>query len=114
MPSSRAHDQRSSIPRRCFQPVVRKTEAGSSDEAGEQPLSSRPVLRSAEGETIGWQCGHVLGVYLHGLFESSAVMQALFGAQTRTLDESLDGLADLMARHFARDTLRLLGSDAVA
>ncbi len=51
---------------------------------------------------IAWQnpAGNVLGVYLHGLFEDAAVLQALFGAQAPTLDTVFDGLADGVARHF--------------
>ena len=64
-----------------------------------------PALRSADGETIGWQNGSVLGVYTHGLFESPAVLQALFGAGCRTLDSVFDGLADFAERHFSPGAL---------
>ena len=50
---------------------------------------------------IGWQRGPVLGVYAHGLFECEAVMRALFGASVLALDSRLDGLAELVDRHFA-------------
>jgi adenosylcobyric acid synthase len=59
------------------------------------------VLHAGCGEAIGWQSGSVLGVYLHGLFESSAVLQALWGGSARTLEASLDGLADLVEQHFS-------------
>ncbi len=42
---------------------------------------------------LGWQHGAVLAVYLHGLFENPAVVRALFGAGTRSLDQVFDGLA---------------------
>jgi adenosylcobyric acid synthase len=58
------------------------------------------ALHDARGAVIGWQSGPVLGVYAHGLFESAPVMRALFGAEVRTLDASLDRLADLVDRHF--------------
>ena len=58
------------------------------------------ALRNAEGEPIGWQQGPVLGVYAHGLFESEAVLRALFGAQARTLDAVCNGLADFIHHHF--------------
>ncbi len=50
---------------------------------------------------LAWQsaAGHVLGFYLHGLFEDRAVLQALFGASVPTLDGVFDGLADFLASH---------------
>ena len=58
------------------------------------------VLRDAHGQPLGWQQGAVLGLYAHGLFESDAVLHALFGARARSLDEVFDGLAALIDRHF--------------
>jgi adenosylcobyric acid synthase len=58
------------------------------------------ALRNAGGEAIGWQRGHVLGVYAHGLFESPAVLRALFGVEVPALDTVFDGLADYVDRHF--------------
>ena len=63
--------------------------------------ATRDALFDAQGGVLGWQCGSVLGVYLHGLFESAAVMQALFGRTVRTLDDNLDRLADWVDEHFA-------------
>ena len=56
---------------------------------------------------LAWQSGNglVLGTYLHGLLETPAVLQALFGAQVPTLESVLDGLADYIERHFAPGTL---------
>ncbi len=53
-------------------------------------------------DALGWQnaAGNVLGLYLHGMFEDPAVLQALFGATTPTLDSVFDGLADYIAQHF--------------
>jgi adenosylcobyric acid synthase len=65
---------------------------------GDAPVTT--ALRDDHGTVIGWQRGSVLGVYAHGLFESAAVMRALFGAEVATLDASLDRLADLVARCF--------------
>lgn len=50
---------------------------------------------------LGWQGGQggVLGLYLHGLFEDPGVLQALFGAAGRTLDQVFDGLADFLDGH---------------
>jgi len=63
------------------------------------------ALHDGHGTVIGWQRGPVLGVYAHGLFESAAVMRALFGAEVATLDASLDRLADLVDRSFAPGAL---------
>jgi adenosylcobyric acid synthase len=67
------------------------------------------VLRSERGP-IGWRnaTGHVLGLYLHGLFEDPAVLQALFGTQVRTLDQVFDDLADVLATHFEPGVLESL------
>jgi len=69
-----------------------------------QPHPSLPAprvaLRNAEGEPVGWQAGRTLGVYAHGLFESPAVLQALFGQPGRSLDAVFDGLADFIDQHF--------------
>jgi adenosylcobyric acid synthase len=56
---------------------------------------------------LGWQnaAGNVMGVYLHGLFEDAAVLQALFGAGAPTLDSVFDGLADFAQAHFAPGVL---------
>jgi adenosylcobyric acid synthase len=52
--------------------------------------------------------GNVLGCYLHGLFESPAVLGALFGTQVPTLDSVFDGLADFIEAHFAPGVLSAL------
>jgi adenosylcobyric acid synthase len=59
---------------------------------------ARPALPAG----LGWRNGqgNVLGVYLHGLFEDPAVLQALFGANVPTLESVFDGLADFIDRHF--------------
>jgi adenosylcobyric acid synthase len=57
------------------------------------------ALRDDLGEAIGWQDGNVLGVYAHGLFESPAVLRAMWGEAAPALDQSFDLLADLVDRH---------------
>ena len=48
--------------------------------------------------------GNVLGLYLHGLLEDPAALQALFGrdgaAPVPTLDAVFDGLAAMAQTHF--------------
>lgn len=66
------------------------------------------ALTGTDGQALGWQSGSVIGVYTHGLFESEAVLRALFGEAARSLDQSLDGLAELVERSFGSGTLRAL------
>jgi adenosylcobyric acid synthase len=58
---------------------------------------------AAMPDGLAWQnaTGNVLGIYLHGLFEDPAALQALFGATAPTLDAVFDGLADFIDAHFA-------------
>ncbi|MFI5446371.1 cobyric acid synthase [Polaromonas sp. UC242_47] len=60
------------------------------------------IAHAVMPEGLAWQngSGNVLGVYLHGLFEDPAVLQALFGASTPTLESVFEGLADYIGRHF--------------
>ena len=58
------------------------------------------VLHNSGGDDLGWQCGSVMGLYVHGMFESADVLKALFGARAPRLDEVFDGLADFVDRHF--------------
>ena len=63
---------------------------------------------------IAWQnpAGNVLGVYLHGLLEDPAVLQALFGragaAPVPTLDAVFDGLARMADASFVPGALLAL------
>jgi adenosylcobyric acid synthase len=64
------------------------------------------VAHAVLPDGLGWQnaTGHVLGLYLHGLFEDPQVLQALFGEHLSgpvpTLDTVFDGLADYIEQHF--------------
>jgi adenosylcobyric acid synthase len=72
-------------------------------------LAAGAVLREVM-PGLAWQSGdgHVLGTYLHGLFENPAVLKALFGAQAPTLETVFDGLADYIEQHFGPGTLAAL------
>ena len=65
-------------------------------------------------DDLAWQAetiscaGNVLGVYVHGLFENPAVLQALFGATVPTLDTVFEGLADYVGQHFEAGFLQSL------
>ena len=61
----------------------------------------RPVL----AEHCGWQYGQTLALYLHGMLESPRLLRSLFGQQTPTLDDTLNGLADFIDGHFAPGVL---------
>ncbi|MBU1353424.1 MAG: cobyric acid synthase [Gammaproteobacteria bacterium] len=66
---------------------------------------------------IAWQndLGNVLGLYLHGLFEYPAALQALFGrtgaAPVPTLDAVFDGLARTVQDCFAPGVLHSLAAE---
>lgn len=59
---------------------------------------------------LAWQNkdGNVLGIYVHGLFEQSSVMQAMFGVAAKTLDSVFDALAHYVQAHFEPGVLDAL------
>lgn len=67
--------------------------------AGDVPQAVLP-------DGLGWQnsAGNVLGIYLHGLFEDPAALQALFGARLSgpvpTLETVFERMADFIETHF--------------
>jgi adenosylcobyric acid synthase len=64
--------------------------------------------RAVLADGAGWQSGRLLALYPHGLFESAAVVRALFGAEAPTLEDTLDGLADFIDTRFAPGVLASL------
>ena len=72
------------------------------------------VAREVMPDSLAWQnrSGNVLGLYVHGLFEDPAAMQALFGAHLSgpvpTLDGVFEGLADFIEQHFEPGVLSAL------
>ena len=74
------------------------------------------VAHAVMPDGLAWQngSGNVLGVYLHGLFEDPAVLHALFGASTPTLESVFEGLADYIDRHFEAGVLDALIKPAPA
>jgi adenosylcobyric acid synthase len=69
---------------------------------------AQPVM----ADDLAWQnaAGNVLGLYVHGMFEDAAVLQALFGRggafKVPTLDSVFDGLADYIEQHFEPGVLQ--------
>lgn len=59
---------------------------------------------------LAWQSadGRVLGLYVHGIFEDPAVLQALFGAQVPTLGSVFEGLADYLQKNMDAAALKAL------
>jgi adenosylcobyric acid synthase len=50
---------------------------------------------------LGFVHGAVLGIYIHGLFETPELLFALFGRRPwRSLDQAFDELADAVEEHF--------------
>jgi adenosylcobyric acid synthase len=75
---------------------------------------SGDVAREVLPGGLAWQNrnGNVLGLYLHGLFEDPAALQALFAhhltGPVPTLDAVFDGLADFIEQHFEPGVLSAL------
>lgn len=70
--------------------------------------AAHPILHDEDGHCLGWRQGAVMGVYLHGLFESDAVLRALLGTGAPSLERVLDGLADFIDQHFEAGALMRL------
>jgi adenosylcobyric acid synthase len=65
-------------------------------------------LRPALPDGCAWQHGQVLALYTHGVFENAAVMQALYGQDAHTFDDTLDGLANYIDAHIGSRILMSL------
>lgn len=61
-------------------------------------------------ENLAWQSqnGQILGIYLHGIFENTSVIKALFGETAPSLDSVFEGLADYLERHTSAGLLASL------
>lgn len=70
--------------------------------------AAQAVLFGDDGRALGWRQGHVLGLYLHGLFEDTAAMRALFDQAAPDLDATFDGLADFVGQHLGEPALMAL------
>jgi len=78
---------------------------------------SRPIgaVAPALPDGLGYVAGPVLGIYLHGLFESPGLVLALLGeAPQRSLEQALVELADAAERHLDVDALLARAPAAVA
>jgi adenosylcobyric acid synthase len=55
---------------------------------------------------------NVLGIYLHGLFESPRVLERLFGARARGMEDVFEALADFIEPRFGHRVLTELAHGA--
>jgi adenosylcobyric acid synthase len=73
------------------------------------PESIRPVLcANSRGPPLGWQCGPILALYLHGLLENAAVLNALIRASTGPAGIDFDAMADHVEKAFLPGVLESL------
>jgi adenosylcobyric acid synthase len=70
--------------------------------------AAAPDLRVGLPSDCGWQSQQLLALYTHGLFENAGIMRAMFGAGVRTLEDTLDALAQFVRRHIGDRTLLAL------
>jgi adenosylcobyric acid synthase len=97
---------RFAAPDGCWAALAGLPLAGYEIRCGETGSEREAVVHSDDGLAIGWQQGSVLGLYSHGLFESPAVQQALFGHSLPPLDDSLEGLAARLEEALDPETLK--------
>jgi adenosylcobyric acid synthase len=72
--------------------------------------ASEPVAPLEEAiPGLGWVAGPVLAIYLHGLFEHEAAVQALLGVvPARSLDQTFDELANAVDAHLDMPSIAAL------
>jgi adenosylcobyric acid synthase len=67
--------------------------------SGPEPI--RPVLAASSSDPpVGWQCGPILALYLHGLLENAAVLNALIRAVPGPAGVNFDAMADHVEKAF--------------
>jgi adenosylcobyric acid synthase len=72
------------------------------------------AVERALPDGLGFASGPILGVYLHGLLEDPAVVEALIGeAPARTLEQTFDELAEAVEHHLDLTTVEALIGAAV-
>lgn len=89
---------------------------------GETQLATSPAIQSAHSvltsaagsRPIGWQCGSILAVYAHGLFENPSVLAALFGVTRNAPGIQFDAMAAHVGRSFRAGFLESLTRPQVA
>jgi adenosylcobyric acid synthase len=81
--------------------------------AGSAALTAGDAAILALPGGLGWAKGPVLGVYLHGLLEDPAVVEALLGRRpARSLDDAIDELTDRVMAHLDVQRVNCLASSA--
>jgi adenosylcobyric acid synthase len=85
--------------------LSRTTFGGYEIRHGRTEPTNGAALEAVEGG-LGYVRGSVLGLTVHGLFENTEVLTALFGHDAdRSLDSAFDDLADAVAEHLDTDRL---------
>ena len=70
----------------------------------------RPFATLEDGQTDGVRSGQIIGTYLHGAFENTAVLEEVLGYRlpddgARSKNAQYDLLADWFAAHVDHDVL---------
>jgi adenosylcobyric acid synthase len=70
------------------------------------------LVGAANGVSLGWQLGSILGVYCHGLLENPAVLAAVTGRVGAAPEAAFESVADVVERSFTPGFLDSLVSGA--